>query len=298
MASCWPHTASISPRSRKNSGWIERCGANLKIGMAISKRQLVAAARDFREGLAGWRIWHLLAAQEIRERYRRSLLGPFWLTISMGVQMLTMGLVVAILFNQSFDKILPYVCIGLIFWTMLVAIVNEGATTFISATRYILHMRLPLTTYLLQALWRNLIFAGHNFIVYVVVAAIYAIVPTIETALFLITFPLALWSIAWVPLSLAVISTRFRDLPTLVGTGLNVLFWLTPIVYSPDQLGNKRWLATANPLAHVLDLVRLPLLNQVPAPNSFLIVIAMGLIGWTGTFLLFARFRARIPFWL
>jgi len=212
--------------------------------------------------------------------------------------MLTMGLVVAILFNQSFGKILPYVCIGLIFWTMLVGLVNEGATTFITATRYILHMRIPLTTYVLQCLWRNLIIAGHNLIVYVVVAAIYEIVPTFETALFLVTFPLALWSVSWVPLSLAVVSTRFRDLPTMVGTVLNVLFWLTPIVYSPDQLGSKRWLATANPLAHVLDLVRLPLLNQVPAPNSFLIVIAMGLVGWAGTFLLFARFRARVPFWL
>jgi lipopolysaccharide transport system permease protein len=116
--------------------------------------------------------------------------------------------------------------------------------------------------------------------------------------LFLVTFPLALWSVSWVVLGLAVVSTRFRDLPTMVATGFNVLFWLTPIVYSPDQLGRHQWLATMNPLAHVLDLMRLPLLNQVPAPNSFLIVFVMGLVGWTGAFLLFARFRARIPFWL
>jgi lipopolysaccharide transport system permease protein len=239
-----------------------------------------------------------LAWQEIRQRYRRSLLGPFWLTISMAVQMLTMGIVVAILFNQSFDRFLPYVCVGLIFWVMISGLINEGATAFVAASNFILHMRIPLTTYVLQCLWRNLIIAGHNLVVYVAVAAIYSIEPTYRMALFLITFPLAVWSISWIVLSLAVVSTRFRDLPTMVATGLNVLFWLTPIVYSPDQLGANRWLATANPLAHVLDLVRLPLLNQVPAPNSFLIVIAMGLIGWTGAFLLFARFRARVPYWL
>jgi len=237
--------------------------------------------------------WH-----EIRQRYRRSLLGPFWLTISMAVQMLTMGVVIAILFHQSFDRFLPYVCVGLIFWTMINGLINEGATAFVSASSFILHMRIPLTTYVLQCIWRNVIIAGHKLVVYVAVAAIYSIVPSPRMMLFLITFPLALWSISWIALSLAVISTRFRDLPTMVSTGLNVLFWLTPIVYSPDQLGANQWLATANPLAHVLDLVRLPLLNQVPSRNSFVIVGAMGVIGWTVTFMLFSRFRARVPYWL
>jgi ABC-type polysaccharide/polyol phosphate export permease len=264
----------------------------------INRRQIVAARRDFIAGLGAWRVWHLLAWQEIRQRYRRSLLGPFWLTISMAVQMLTMGVVVAILFNQSFDRFLPYVCVGLIFWTFISGLINEGATAFVAASSFILHMRIPLTAYLLQCVWRNLIIAAHNMAVYVAIVAIYAIVPAPPMALFLVTFPLALWSIAWVGLSLAVLSTRFRDLPSMVSTGLNVLFWLTPIVYAPDQLGAHRWLATMNPLAHVLDLVRLPLLNQVPAANSFAIVLVMGAVGWSATFLLFARFRARVPFWL
>jgi lipopolysaccharide transport system permease protein len=266
--------------------------------MVVTQRQIGAAARDLRRGVVGWRIWHLLAWKEIRQRYRRSLLGPFWLTISMAVQMLTMGIVVAILFNQSFDRFLPYVCVGLIFWTMFSGLINEGATAFVASGDFILHMRIPLTAYLLQCLWRNLIILGHNMVVFVGVMVIYGIAPSLKMALFLVTFPLALWSISWIALGLAVVSTRFRDLPTMVATGLNVLFWLTPIVYSPDQLGRQQWLATTNPLAHVLDLMRLPLLNQVPAPNSFLIVIAMGLVGWTGAFLLFARFRSRVPFWL
>jgi ABC-type polysaccharide/polyol phosphate export permease len=264
----------------------------------VTKQQIAAATRDLVAGLGAWRVWHLLAWQEIRQRYRRSMLGPFWLTISMAVQMLTMGVVVAILFNQSFERFMPYVCVGLIFWTLISGLLSEGATSFVSASSFILHMRIPLTTYLIQCLWRNLIIAAHNMVVYLAIVLIYAIVPTPRMLLFLITFPLALWSIAWVVLSLAVLSTRFRDLPTMVTTGLNVLFWLTPIVYTPEQLGANQWLATMNPLAHVLDLVRLPLLNQVPAPNSFLIVITMGLVGWTATFLLFARFRARVPFWL
>ena len=84
----------------------------------------------------------------------------------------------------------------------------------------------------------------------------------------------------------------------VLSVALTFWFWLTPIVYSPGQLGANSWLVTSNPLTHVLDLVRLPLLNQVPAPNSVAIVLVMGLVGWTATFLLFARFRARVPFWL
>lgn len=266
----------------------------------MTKRHIAAARRDLLAGLAAWRIWDLLARQEIRQRYRRSLLGPFWLTISMAVQMVTMGVVVATLFGQSVGQMLPYVCLGLIFWTMTTGIVTDGALAFVSSNNLILHLRIPLTAYVIQCLWRNIIIAGHNMVVYVVIAVIYAIIlpPSPAMALIVVTLPLALWSMSWVVLFLAVISTRFRDLPTMVGTGLNVLFWLTPIVYTPDQLGSHRWLATLNPLAHVLDLVRLPLLNQVPTRISFLIVIAMGAIGWTVSFLLFARFRARIPFWL
>jgi ABC-type polysaccharide/polyol phosphate export permease len=212
--------------------------------------------------------------------------------------MVTMGVIVTLLFGQPFNRFLPYVCVGLIFWTLISGIITEGSTAFVSAASMILHMRNPLTTYLLQCVWRNLIIAAHNLVVFVFVAAIFEIVPTMRMALFLVTLPLAVWSIAWIVVCLGVVSTRFRDLPTMVGTGLNVLFWLTPIVYMPDQLGTHRWLATANPLAHVLDLVRLPLLNQVPSPNSFAIVIAMGIIGWTIAFLLFARFRSRLAFWL
>src|SRR5437764_1186583 len=147
--------------------------------------------RDLIAGLGAWRIWHLLAWQEIRQRYRRSLLGPFWLTISMAVQMLTMGVVVAILFNQSFDRFLPYVCVGLIFWTFISGLINESATAFVSASSFILHMRIPLTTYLLTCVWRNLIIAAHNMAVYVAIVAIYAIAPAPPMALFLVTFPLA-----------------------------------------------------------------------------------------------------------
>ena len=266
--------------------------------MLPTTKQMHSAGADLMGGLAGWRVWHLLAWQEIRQRYRRSMLGPFWLTISMAVQMLTMGVVIAILFNQTLDRFLPYICLGLIFWTLLSGMFNEGATAFVGASSMILHMRIPLTTYVIQCLWRNLVIAGHNFVVFIVIAMLYAIVPSARTALFLVTFPLALWSVAWTVLVLAVISTRFRDLPTMVQTGLNVLFWLTPIVYAPDQLGANQWLATWNPLAHVLDLMRLPLLDQVPARNSFLIVIAMGAVGWSAAFLLFARFKSRVPFWL
>ena len=107
----------------------------------MRKSSTVSALSDIVAATRRYPLIGMLGWQDVRQRYRRSALGPLWLTISMGVQMLTMGVVVAILFNQSFGKILPYVCIGLIFWTMLIGIVNEGATAFISATRYILHMR-------------------------------------------------------------------------------------------------------------------------------------------------------------
>ena len=259
--------------------------------------QVRRARADLAASLARWRVWNLLAWQDIRQRYRRSTIGPFWLTLSMGIQIVVMGVVVALLFKQPFNRSLPYVALGVIFWTMIAGIINDGAMAFVGSVSWILQINLPLGTYVLQRVWSNIIAMAHNFVIFVVLAAIYAIFsPTF--LLFLLALPLVLAALAWAPLLLAVASTRFRDLPAIVTNSFSLLFWVTPIVYRPEQLGARRFLADFNPLTHMLALLREPLLGQVPSLSSLLAVTATGIVGWAVTFPFFARFRGRIAYWL
>jgi lipopolysaccharide transport system permease protein len=263
----------------------------------LTRSHIVRATGDLSASLAKWRLWNLLAWQEIRQRYRRSTFGPFWITLSMGVQIFVMGVVVSLLFKQPFQKSLPYVALGFIFWSMIQGIINEGAMAFVGSSGWILQINLPLGTYVLQKLWSNVITMGHNMVIFVLLAVIYALYsPTL--LLFLVTLPLVLVALAWIPLLLAVASTRFRDLPALVTNSFTLLFWATPIVYRPEQLGDHRFIADFNPLTHMLNLLREPLLGVMPSRTSLLAVLATGLLGWAVTFPFFARFRGRIAYWL
>ena len=75
-------------------------------------------------------------------------------------------------------------------------------------------------------------------------------------------------------------------------------FWLTPLVYFPEQLGQKRFIAEYNPFTHMIALVREPLMGGTPTLNDWAIVLAIAILGWIGTLLFFARYRARIVYWL
>jgi lipopolysaccharide transport system permease protein len=263
----------------------------------LTHSQILKARDDIFESVLKWRVWHLLAWQDIKQRYRRSTFGPFWLTLSMGTQIVTMGVVVSLLFKQPFNRALPYVALGFIFWNMIAGIINEGAMSFVTSGTWIMQIKMPLCVYVLQRMWSNVIAMGHNFVIFIVLMVIYEIyTPTL--LLFLVTLPLVLISLAWAPLLLAVSSTRFRDLPAIVNNSFSLLFWLTPIVYQPEQLGENEMIVEFNPLTHMLALLRDPLLGQVPSKGNLLAVVATGIVGWAITFPLYARYRGRIAYWL
>lgn len=143
-----------------------------------------------------------------------------------------------------------------------------------------------------------MILAAHNAVVYVVVAIILAVMPGKSIILWPFGFVLVLACVSWMALIGGVISARYRDVPVIVTNILNILFWFTPLMYFPSQLGSKRYIADYNPFAHMIALVREPLIGGAPTLGDWLIVLVLTIVGWIGTFLFFARFRARIIYWM
>jgi lipopolysaccharide transport system permease protein len=105
-------------------------------------------------------------------------------------------------------------------------------------------------------------------------------------------------NMAWLLLFIGVLAARFRDVHMMLSSSMTVVFWLTPIVFYPEMYGNHRWITDFNPLAHLIEIVRAPLLGQAPSAEPWLFTIGMAVVGWTVAFLFFSRFRARIPYWL
>ena len=266
--------------------------------LALTSGQVNSAVDDLRSGVSSWRLSHFLAWQDVKQRYRRSTLGPIWNTLSFGIQIFTMGFLSAFLFGAALQKSFPYVTAGMLLWALMTQTINEGSGLFVASARYITQVKCPLTVFLLQTVWRNLIIAGHNVAIYAAVALFFVVVPGPSVFLWPLGLLLIVVCLSWMALLAAVISARYRDVPLIIANILALLFWLTPLMYFPEQLGRRRFIADYNPFTHMIALVREPLLGGTPTLNDWLVVIALAAGGWAGTFLFFARFRARIVYWL
>jgi ABC-type polysaccharide/polyol phosphate export permease len=264
----------------------------------LTLRQVDSAIEDLRTGIGSWQLSHFLAWQDIKQRYRRSTLGPIWMTLTFGIQIFTMGFLSSFLFGAALSKSFPYVCAGMLFWALITQTISEGAGLFISTARFLTQIKSPLTVFLLQTVWRNILTSAHNAAIYVVVAIIFFVVPGLSIILWPLGLILDLICLSWMALVCAIVSARYRDVPVIITNIIAVLFWLTPLMYFPEQLGRRRFIADYNPFAHMIALVRDPLLGGTPSLNDWLVVLAMAVFGWIGTFLFFARFRARIVYWL
>lgn len=257
---------------------------------------LSLAMTDLVDGARQWWLWLYMAWQDIVLRYRGSVLGPLWLTLSTAIMVATLGILYSRLFEIEVAVYLPFLCLGTLVWTFIVSILNEGCMAFVSAENVIRQIKLPYSTHVYRILCRNLIILGHNIIVYVVVALLFAIKPA-SLLVSLVGLSLIMVNGAWCCLVLGLICARFRDVPLIINSLLQIAFFLTPIIWKPSLLGEHGYLAHLNPLYAFLDLVRAPLLGESPDPISWMVVSGITVVGWTFALLFFARFRARIPYW-
>jgi ABC-type polysaccharide/polyol phosphate export permease len=264
-----------------------------------TRRQLRLAVRDIVQGTLNWTPWYVLGISEMRHRYRRSAIGPFWITVTMGIQAFVMGVLLSFLFKTDVQKFLPFVCVSLVTWTFISICLNEGASAFISMSSAILQVHRPLWTYVMLVLWRNALIYVHTIVVFFVPAFAMGIYPSWTYVLIPLGLAVLVLNAGWMALAVGTISARFRDVPLIISNALNVLVWLTPVYYQPEQLGaNTRAILSLNPLTSIIDVARGPFLNQVPAMSSWLTAIGVAFFGWMLAIGLFARTRARVPFWI
>lgn len=256
------------------------------------------ALADIFNGLTRSPLWLALSWQDIRLRYRGSMLGPFWLSISMGVMVVSLGLVYSQIFKMELREYLPFLVTGLIVWQFISVMLMEACTCFTSADSLIRQIRQPYSIYVYRAIARNTIILAHNFVIYLLVALYFGIWPGVA---FLEVFPalfLLVLNATWLGLFLGLLCARFRDITQIVNSLLQVIFFVTPIIWHPEMMKDRMVLVDINPFHHFLELVRGPLLGQEVALLSWQYAIGVTIIGWLVTFLFFRRFRARLAYWV
>ncbi|MDR6635011.1 lipopolysaccharide transport system permease protein [Phyllobacterium sp. 1468] len=271
--------------------------------MASVTTQKITAWEDISSSVKNFRLAALLGWQDVAQRYRRSSVGAFWLTINMGVLIGALGLVFGTIFNSPMSEFLPFICVGLIMWNYFSSLVNEGCGSFISNSDTMLQLPIPFFTYILRTWWRNTIILAHNMVIFPLVLLIFGKFVNFNSLLFIPGFVLVSLNLLWVMIVLAVLCTRYRDLTQIVQNIMQVGIYVTPIMWMASNLPggtqSRLWLMLdLNPFFHLISIVREPLLGGTATPINWLISIAMAIVGWLIALLFLNRYRLRITYWL
>ncbi len=259
-----------------------------------------SAAHDLWRGLQRRELWGRLGWIDVRRRYRRTTIGPFWNSITLAVYVLSVGTVGAAIWHQNIYDYLPFLVSGMIVWTLVSTIITESCSVFIAGQSLFRNIRFEYSILAYALVWRNLLVLLHNFAVYFLV--VLALKPSLLGVTALLALPglaLVLLNAIWLSLLLGMICLRFRDVQPLISSALQIAMLITPLFWPADTLtGIKRLVfVELNPLYHVVDVVRAPLIGAVPEAASYGVMIAMTVVGGGVTYEVFKRFRKRIAYW-
>ncbi|MEL6287345.1 MAG: ABC transporter permease [Pseudomonadota bacterium] len=255
---------------------------------------------DLGDGLRQRELWSSLAWNDIRARYERSILGPFWLALSMGFLVLSIGFVYGTIFKIALEDYFPYLTMGFIAWALISSFVNEGSGIFMEVAGLIRQIKVPISVHIARLTLRTLIIFAHNLVVFLVVALIFRIEPT--SALLLAPLGIALVTAtgAWVTIVLGILSVRYRDFRHLASSVLQFFFFLTPVIWQPDMLDatGRLVLTDFNPFFHAVELIRAPFLGTAPALTSWVAMILVTVGGWAVAIQMLRTWGRLVPFWI
>lgn len=263
-----------------------------------AQRRRPQAVEDLRDGLANWYLWGSLGIHDIRSRYRRAYLGPLWLTLSLGVMTLAIAVLFGGVFQRDLATFMPYVAVGLVVWGLISNTIVDASNAFIHKSDMARNLTFPLSIHVIRALWRNLIVLGHNILVPIALIPFVTFGFNINSWLAIPGFVLVVLNLGWAAFILAVISTRYRDIPPLVINLLQLIFLLTPVFWSIDLLPERLAFIAWNPFFAMIDLIRAPLLGAAPMASSWWIALAGIVVGYPLAIHLWRLAHWRITYWL
>jgi ABC-type polysaccharide/polyol phosphate export permease len=249
-------------------------------------------------GFRAWPVWGIMGWDDIRQRYRRSVIGPFWITLSTGFFILVLGIIYSRLFHIEIESFLPYLTAGYIIWGFMSAAANDSCIAFIDAGRIIKQIKLPYSIYVLRVVWRNFIILLHTIVIWIPMAIIFKVEPNLNMLYEIPGIFLVCVNLIWLTTAVAILSTRYRDIQPIVGTVIQLGMFATPIMWPVSALGNNKIVAEINPIYHLIEIARAPLLGMAPELQSWLVASGMAVGGSVLAIALMVRASRRIVFWL
>jgi ABC-type polysaccharide/polyol phosphate export permease len=239
-----------------------------------------------------------LSWDEIKIRYVRSIIGPFWLVLATGISALGLSYIWSILFHQDRTTFIPALCIGLVIFQFLSACVTEAPNCFTQYSSIIKNASYPLILFPAAIVIKNFVIFLHNLVIVVVVLLIYPPPISLKMAFIFPGLLLVLFCLVCATILLAFLGARYRDVGPAVSSLMTIVFFLSPVIYKPDQLGVKERLMWLNPFSYLIALIRDPLTGYATPLFVYATMLVTLLIGLYLCYFLISRYSHRLVFWL
>jgi ABC-type polysaccharide/polyol phosphate export permease len=269
-----------------------------------SWRQQVRASRE--DFVAAWRDrqpWLMSAIVGMSNKYRRTVLGPWWTTLTTLLFVFGLSLLRVGLGGGSLREAIPYVGLGFIGFFLISGGILAGMNAYVGAGQQLSTSRLPYSAYVLRAQTGQVLDFLHDAVVIVVIVLLFAIPFSLMWGWSIVAVLLIVLSSIGVGLWLGPLAARFRDVGPFVSALMRLMFFLTPIFWSISEVEatGRSWMAWWNPLTYQLLAFRDPILGQThpgapitPMTMAAILVVFNLVLG----LIVFTRFRARIPYWV
>lgn len=268
-------------------------------------KTVAASWRDLVRGYRQHELWLQLGWQDIKQRYRRSVLGPLWITIATGVMALALGLLYSVLFKIPVAEFLPHVTVGLIMWNFISGCIKEGSQVFIENEGLIKQLPSALSVHVYRLVWKQTLFLGHNLVIWLILMLLYPRPLGWDLLLAIPAMALLIVNGVWVVMFFGIIATRYRDVAPLLEAGTQLLFYVTPIVWMTQTLqdqggaiSERAKLAQLNPLYHYMEVVRAPLIGAELPTYHWWVVLGCTVVGLFLALLAMKQWRFRVSYWV
>ena len=241
--------------------------------------------------------WYF-AWSDTRARYKRSVIGPFWLVLSTLIGVGGLAVVWGALMDADMAVFVPSLTLGLVLWQTISGSVTESVRVFTDHAAVIKNIKTPPLRISLQLMFRQIVNLLHNMVLVVIVLAIYPRLLTPTALLALPGLALMLINLLWMIHLLGFLGARFRDLDPFVSAIMPMLFFMSPVLYRSHELGAHAFVMRLNPLSYFVEIVRDPILGTIPDMLTYGAVVFMAVVGWGLTYWLTHTKGHRLAYWV
>ena len=254
---------------------------------------------DLIEGATNWRVWYLIGAAELRQRYARSRMGQFWLTLSTALSTLILGVVWSVLWKIPLAQFLPYISISIILWQLMSSLFTD-AGSLLSANRHLLlSQRLPCSTLIYSMLLKHFLSFLHNSVTIALVLIVFGL--GLTPYILLLPAALMLLAIAavWFCYLVAIICTRYRDLNHALQSAILLIFYITPILWQPTFLSEEyRRYLIFNPFHDFMTILRSSILGEPFPAQEWAMCVLIAFAGYLVALPIIGRYCRKILYWV